>query len=110
MNDAVKYINKQTYRYVASKVILCFGTLMFLMFTYNGFRFCAAIHRENFPYERVLPAYKWVQPAHTITLLSPITIVNLLPYDLHFAVKDAPSNSAGRIKPGQSASLTQVAH
>jgi vacuolar protein sorting-associated protein 13D len=83
---------------------------MFLMLTYNCFRFCAAIHRENFPYERVLSAYKWVQPAHTITLLSPITIVNLLPYDLHFAVKDVPSSSAGRIKPGQSAALTQVAH
>ncbi|XP_069683777.1 intermembrane lipid transfer protein Vps13D isoform X2 [Periplaneta americana] len=72
------------------------------------FRFCAAIHRENFPYERITSAYKWVQPAHSVTLLSPITIVNLLPYDLHYAVKDAPSSSAGRMKPGESASLTQV--
>lgn len=72
-------------------------------------RFCAAIHREHFPYERVTSAYKWVQPAHTITLLSPITVVSLLPYDLHYAVKDAPSGSAGRVKPGQCASLTQVA-
>jgi vacuolar protein sorting-associated protein 13D len=98
------------YRCVASKVVLCFETMMFLMFTYVGFRFCAAVHRENFPYERASSAHKWVQPAHTISLLSPITIVNLLPYDLHYAVKDVPSNSAGRIKPGHSASLTQVPH
>jgi hypothetical protein len=34
--------------------------------------------------------------------------VNLLPYDLHYAVKDAVANCAGHIKPGQSALLTQV--
>ena len=49
-----------------------------------------------------------MQPAHTITLLSPVTIVNLLPYDLHYAVKDAVTNCAGHIKPGQSSLLTQV--
>lgn len=49
-----------------------------------------------------------MQPAHTITLLSPVTIVNLLPYDLHYAMKDAVTNCAGHIKPGQSSLLTQV--
>ena len=79
-------------------------------FRYNSVlccRFCAAVHRENFPVQRVTSVYKWVQPAHTIVLISPITIVNLLPYDLNYAVKDA-LNSAGRIRPGRSAALTQV--
>ncbi|KAJ9601170.1 hypothetical protein L9F63_000690, partial [Diploptera punctata] len=72
----------------------------------QSYRFCAAVHRDNFPPDR-LSLNKWIQPAHTIVLISPITIVNLLPYDLHYAVKNAPG-SAGRIKPGQSAALTQV--
>lgn len=45
----------------------------------------------------------WVQPAHTITLLCCVTIVNLLPYDLHYTVcsKTLVSSSCnGVIKPG----------
>lgn len=45
-----------------------------------------------------------VQPGHTIVLVSPLTLVNLLPYDLHYEVK-IPGSPKGRVKPGEDASL-----
>lgn len=45
-----------------------------------------------------------VQPGHTIVLVSPLTLVNLLPYDLHYEVK-IPGTPKGRVKPGEDASL-----
>lgn len=56
--------------------------------------------RENYPVERT---GLWVQPAHTISLLCCVTIVNLLPYDLHYAVLSktlSASKANGVIKPG----------
>uniref|UniRef100_A0A0A9WG36 Vacuolar protein sorting-associated protein 13D n=3 Tax=Lygus hesperus TaxID=30085 RepID=A0A0A9WG36_LYGHE len=69
----------------------------------DAFRFCAAIHRENYPADRHPPltpplSYSMVQPAHTITLLPPLTIVNLLPYELCYSIKDKVKNV---VKPGQ---------
>lgn len=66
----------------------------------NSYKFCAAVMRENYPVERT---GLWVQPAHTITLLCCVTIVNLLPYDLHYAVHSktlTSSRVSGVIKPG----------
>ncbi|XP_034247458.1 vacuolar protein sorting-associated protein 13D isoform X2 [Thrips palmi] len=66
----------------------------------NSYRFCAAVTRENYPLERT---GLWVQPAHTITLLCCVTVVNLLPYDLHYAVQSktlSASRASGVIKPG----------
>lgn len=73
-------------------------------------RFTAAIHRENYPYDRPPPLAPplhnmWLQPAHTITLLSALTIVNLLPHELAYSIKDI---SKGRIKPGQQAAIHEV--
>lgn len=66
----------------------------------SSYKFCAAVTRENYPLERT---GLWVQPAHTITLLCCVTIVNLLPYDLHYAVHSktlTASRASGVIKPG----------
>lgn len=39
---------------------------------------------------------RWVQPAHTITLLPTVLLVNLLPIDLFFACNEGSSQvSAG---------------
>lgn len=49
---------------------------------------------------------QWTQPAHTITLLPIIMIVNLLPIDLNFQIGD----HIGRIQAGQETSLTYVSY
>ena len=48
-----------------------------------------------------------VQPGHTIMLVSPLTLVNLLPYDLHYEVK-IPGSPKGRVKPGEDSCLHSV--
>lgn len=49
---------------------------------------------------------KQVQPGHTIVLVSPLTLVNLLPYDLHYEVK--ATGNVGRVKPGEDDCLHSV--
>ncbi|GLH07616.1 Vacuolar protein sorting-associated protein 13D [Gryllus bimaculatus] len=73
------------------------------------YRFCVAIRRENYPTERIPGVAThniWVQPAHSITLLSPVTVTNLLPHELHFSLKDSVTED--RIRPGNSVTLQQV--
>ncbi|XP_042225636.1 vacuolar protein sorting-associated protein 13D-like isoform X3 [Homarus americanus] len=84
----------------------------------HPFRFCVHVKRDNFPIEvsTLSPpsssAYtasrhnEWVQPGHTIVLVSPLTLVNLLPYDLHYEVK--ATGSKYRVKPGEDACLHSV--
>lgn len=45
------------------------------------------------------------QPAHTITLLSPLVVVNLLPYELLWQIKAIES---GIVKPGKSTAIHTV--
>lgn len=73
------------------------------------------IRRENYPYDYFRPpvdspswnpvASVWTHPGHLITFISPMIIVNLLPYDLHYVANDVES---GRITPGQQISLHEV--
>ncbi|XP_047110726.1 vacuolar protein sorting-associated protein 13D [Schistocerca piceifrons] len=71
------------------------------------YRFCVAVHRDNYPVEKPLARSTWLQPGHTITLFSPLCITNLLPYDLHFSVsKD--QKFEGHVRPAESFSLHQV--
>ncbi|KAK8735874.1 hypothetical protein OTU49_017439, partial [Cherax quadricarinatus] len=83
----------------------------------SPFRFCAHVKRENFPVDAPLPTpsnsthatsrqSEWVQPGHTIVLISPLTLVNLLPYDIHYEMKATESH--GRVKPGEDACLHSV--
>lgn len=77
---------------------------------YLYFRFCAVIRRENYPFDRLLvPAFStdsiWTHPGHLITFISPMIIVNLLPYDLHYIANDVEN---GLIHPGQQISLHEV--
>lgn len=46
------------------------------------------------------------QPAHTISLLSPLVVVNLLPYELLWELKAI--EQSGIIKPGKSTSIHTV--
>ena len=56
------------------------------------FRFCVAVRRKNYPSETeslmVSPKdmSRWIQPAHTISFVPPVTIVNLLPCHLSFRI------------------------
>jgi len=67
---------------------------------------CAAIRRENYPVEK---AGRTIQPAHTITLVSPLSIVNLLPHDVHFMVHSSSIlRKQGIVKPGSQAPICEV--
>ena len=46
------------------------------------------------------------QPGHTVTLLPPLTIVNLLPLDLGYLIN--ASIHSGKLKSGKSIALHQV--
>jgi len=48
----------------------------------------------------------WLQPAHTISLYSPVVVSNLLPCDLHYSVRQ--TSIRGRIKPGMSSNIHEV--
>ncbi|XP_047493790.1 vacuolar protein sorting-associated protein 13D-like isoform X6 [Penaeus chinensis] len=82
------------------------------------FRFCVHVKRDNFPVDSSPPSpptnsphltprhNEWVQPGHTIVLVSPLTLVNLLPYDLHYEVK--ATGNVSRVKPGEDDCLHSV--
>ncbi|XP_012282695.1 vacuolar protein sorting-associated protein 13D isoform X2 [Orussus abietinus] len=60
------------------------------------FRMCVAVRRDNFP-----PDVGQMIPGHTISLLAPITVNNLLPHELLYNT----GAENGRILPGESADL-----
>ncbi|XP_025991490.2 vacuolar protein sorting-associated protein 13D isoform X1 [Solenopsis invicta] len=62
----------------------------------NIFRMCVAVRRNNYPPDGIQ-----VLPAHTITVMAPITLTNLLPYELTYEA----GVEGGRITPGCSADL-----
>ena len=76
-------------------------------------RFCVAVKREGYPEDVPLPdgvPTKGLsvipQPAHTITIMCPVVLVNLLPCDLSYQVKNTPAK--GNIKAGKSVPLYTV--
>ncbi|XP_012530446.2 vacuolar protein sorting-associated protein 13D isoform X2 [Monomorium pharaonis] len=62
----------------------------------NLFRMCVAVRRSNYP-----PDGMQVLPAHMITVMAPITLTNLLPYELTYEA----GMEGGRIAPGCNADL-----
>ena len=65
--------------------------------------------REFYPSEAVLETLgedTLYQPGHTVTLLPPLTIVNLLPVDLGYLI--ANTAYTGKLKPGKKTTLHQV--
>ena len=65
------------------------------------YRFCVAVRRLGFPQEAMAigPGSKaWVQPAHLVTFLPPVTLVNLLPCQLEYKVQD--TGLWGTVRPG----------
>ncbi|XP_059469653.1 intermembrane lipid transfer protein VPS13D isoform X2 [Neocloeon triangulifer] len=81
----------------------------------DGFRFTLAVQRELYPPEKQYPqwtkhrslTYMYPQPAHTLILLSPIIVNNLLPHELECKVRSAPSHKLS-IAAGTSAALNFV--
>ncbi|XP_043510420.1 vacuolar protein sorting-associated protein 13D isoform X2 [Frieseomelitta varia] len=65
----------------------------------NIFRMCIAVMRDNYPLDM-----SQMLPAHTITVMAPLTLTNLLPHELLFEI----SPESGRILPGESADLHSV--
>ncbi|KMQ93281.1 vacuolar protein sorting-associated protein 13d [Lasius niger] len=63
---------------------------------HNIFRMCVAVRRNNYPLDGVQ-----VLPAHIITVMAPITLTNLLPYELMYEA----GIEGGRVAPGCSADL-----
>ncbi|XP_011264993.1 vacuolar protein sorting-associated protein 13D isoform X1 [Camponotus floridanus] len=63
---------------------------------HNIFRMCVAVRRNNYPLDGVQ-----VLPAHTITVMAPVTLTNLLPYELMYEA----GIEGGRIVPGCNADL-----
>ena len=65
------------------------------------YRFCVAVRRLGYPQEAMAigPGSKaWVQPAHSITFLPPVTLLNLLPCQLEYKVQD--TELRGAVRPG----------
>lgn len=60
------------------------------------YRMCVAVRRNNYPLDGIQ-----VLPAHTITVMAPVTLTNLLPYELMYEA----GREGGRIAPGSSADL-----
>ncbi|XP_058797313.1 intermembrane lipid transfer protein Vps13D isoform X2 [Phymastichus coffea] len=60
------------------------------------FRMCVAVRRDNYP-----PDTTQALPGHTILILAPMTITNLLPNELFYSA----GTENGRIAPGNSADL-----
>ena len=53
----------------------CVNTLSLFLFS-----LCVSIVREGYPVDTP----PLIQPGHTLTFYPPLSVVNLLPYDLHF--------------------------
>nr|XP_002733622.2 PREDICTED: vacuolar protein sorting-associated protein 13D-like [Saccoglossus kowalevskii] len=79
----------------------------------GNFRLCACVRRDGFPAD--FPNRKGTesprvdsaqQPGHTITLLPPVVLTNLLPYDLNYYIKG--TDIRGQIKPGKDEPVYQA--
>ncbi|XP_025097802.1 vacuolar protein sorting-associated protein 13D-like isoform X4 [Pomacea canaliculata] len=68
------------------------------------YRFCVSVLRENYPEDPVSSTTS--MPGHRVTLLSPVTIINLLPLELHFYLRG--TEVSGNLKPGREAALHGV--
>ncbi|KAL8611447.1 hypothetical protein ACOMHN_014502 [Nucella lapillus] len=71
------------------------------------FRFCVSILREKYPEDQTGPhGFMTTLPGHQLTLLPPVTIINLLPLELHYYLKG--THVSGNLKPGREAALHGV--
>ena len=78
--------------------------------TASSYRYCVLVERNRFPldvgYQGLgLQSYR-AQPAHTITLVPPLKLTNLLPYELKFRISGTAV--IGSIKPGEEISIHYV--
>lgn len=71
----------------------------FLFYCNHVDRICVAVRRDNYPVDGTQ-----MLPAHTISLLPPVTLTNLLPHELLYEV----GPEKGRIAPGCCADLHNV--
>ena len=86
------------------------------------YKFAVAVRRRNFPLEvsgaggsgggldgqgaRIAPSpSSWIQPAHLITFLPPIVVVNLLPCHLKYRLKGAGAAPDTEVAPGKESCL-----
>lgn len=65
--------------------------------------------RDNFPPDKtqVEPGklgYLWSHPCHTLTLIAPITLNNLLPFEIYYTV----AGRSGRLAPNHPLSLHHI--
>ncbi|XP_022802556.1 vacuolar protein sorting-associated protein 13D-like isoform X2 [Stylophora pistillata] len=74
------------------------------------FRFCVAVKREGYPEDVFHPEgiqtsalNAMPQPGHTLTIMYPVMLVNLLPCELNYQVKNTPAK--GNLKAGKSVPL-----
>lgn len=60
------------------------------------FRFCVSVQRDNFPPADSAPSSSPSphHPAHTLTLFPPLTVTNLLPYDLQFSLLETRTDQS----------------
>lgn len=86
-NNIFRYIKRSFFSIKLAKLNYCFLLL---------YRMCVAVRRNNYP-----PDSMQVFPAHTITVMAPITLTNLLPYELMYEA----GTEGSRIAPGCSADL-----
>ncbi|XP_076466689.1 LOW QUALITY PROTEIN: intermembrane lipid transfer protein VPS13D-like [Babylonia areolata] len=71
------------------------------------YRFCVSVLRENYPEDNAGEhGFLTTLPGHQLTLLPPVTIINLLPLELHFYLKG--TQVSGNLKPGREAALHGV--
>jgi hypothetical protein len=70
------------------------------------YRFCSSIQRENFPEQILTREDIPILPAHTITILPPVIIHNLLPIDMRYYLTG--TDISGVVKPGKKADLHAV--
>ena len=72
-----------------------------------------SVLREHYPEDKVDPGgFLTALPGHQVTLLPPVTVINLLPLELHYYLKG--THVSGNLKPGHEAALhgvsTQFTH
>jgi vacuolar protein sorting-associated protein 13D len=80
-----------------------------LIFSLCLFRYCVSVQREGFPAENIAEQpdnYDVTQPAHTLTILPPIVLVNLLPVELSYCIRK--HSLSGNIKPGRVSPVYKV--
>ncbi|KAG1679364.1 Vacuolar protein sorting-associated protein 13D [Nymphon striatum] len=78
--------------------VICYPTASHL----KPYKFCVQVNRENYPLDTF-----FTQPGHNITLIAPITIINLLPCDLRFRMKGAEMET-GCVKAGKENVFTSI--